>query len=178
MSNDALKPELNDNKTSDANNSAPSPLNESADLILENTIKPVDNGKPNGAPNLLSTASPAESISAPQNDGSSDQSQEEEEEEEPTLKYNRLGNVTSEIIDKDNASALAVSNRFIVSLSDAKVSNTLSILYQALGTHGGNVFILDFQGDVVKRFKSHRASVMDLSIDNGSEFIGSASVDG
>ncbi|ORY90935.1 hypothetical protein BCR35DRAFT_275010 [Leucosporidium creatinivorum] len=91
----------------------------------------------------------------------SDDDDDDEEEEEPTLKYSRLGGGTTEILVKDSASALAVSTQYI-----------------ALGTHNGAIFILDFQGNIVKRFRPHAAMINDLSIDGASEFVASASMDG
>ena len=38
----------------------------------------------------------------------------DEEEEEPVLKYEQLGGGAQDILDKDSASALAVSSRFMV----------------------------------------------------------------
>lgn len=42
--------------------------------------------------------------------------EDEEEEEEPSLKYQRLGPGSTEILVKDTASALAASSRFVVSI--------------------------------------------------------------
>lgn len=115
-------------------------------------------------------------------DDEDSESDDEEEEEEPTLKYSRLGGGTTEILAKDSASALAVSTQYIVRLSR---SSTLALsayrplsLLQALGTHNGAIFILDFQGNIVKRFRPHAAMINDLSIDGASEFVASASMDG
>lgn len=49
---------------------------------------------------------------------------------------------------------------------------------QVLGTHNGAIFILDSQGAIVKRFRPHRAMINDLSIDLGSDFVATASMDG
>lgn len=38
--------------------------------------------------------------------------------------------------------------------------------------------MLDFDGKLLKRVRPHSAMVNDLSIDNGSDFVGSASMDG
>ncbi|CAG8570731.1 10525_t:CDS:10, partial [Cetraspora pellucida] len=86
-------------------------------------------------------------------------SEGEFEEEEPKLKYKRLD--AADILKKDAASALAVSDRFVT-----------------LGTHNGDVFILDFDGNLIKRFSSHSATVNDLSIDTAEEYVASASMDG
>ncbi|CAG8496376.1 2649_t:CDS:10 [Scutellospora calospora] len=84
---------------------------------------------------------------------------ESEDEEEPKLKYKRLD--AGELLTKDAASTMAVSDRFV-----------------ALGTHNGNVFILDFDGNLIKRFSSHSATVNDISIDAAEEYVASASMDG
>lgn len=47
-----------------------------------------------------------------------------------------------------------------------------------MGTHNGAIFILDFKGEIVKMFRPHSAMVNDLSIDSGSDFVASASMDG
>lgn len=46
---------------------------------------------------------------------SEDEEEDDEEEEEPTLKYARLGGSTGGILEKDTASALLVSDKYIVS---------------------------------------------------------------
>ncbi|CEP10790.1 hypothetical protein [Parasitella parasitica] len=94
---------------------------------------------------------------------------EEDEEEtddddnldEPKLRYRRVGASVKELLDKDAASILRVSDRFV-----------------ALGTHWGAVHILDFEGNVIKSFRNHSATVNDISIDKSDEFVASASDDG
>ncbi|KAG9300436.1 hypothetical protein G9A89_010061 [Geosiphon pyriformis] len=86
---------------------------------------------------------------------------EDSEDEEPKLKYQRLGAGVGEILTQDAASALAVSERFVV-----------------LGTHNGAVLLLDFDGNEIKRFAAHTATVHDLSIDTAGEYVASASMDG
>ena len=49
---------------------------------------------------------------------------------------------------------------------------------QALGTHWGVIHILDLEGNDVKRFECHTATVNQLSIDTHGEFVASASDDG
>jgi WD40 repeat protein len=49
---------------------------------------------------------------------------------------------------------------------------------QALGTHNGAIHILDFNGNQVKVFHSHSATVNELSIDDSREYIASCSNDG
>jgi WD40 repeat protein len=51
-------------------------------------------------------------------------------------------------------------------------------IFQALGTHWGAVHILDFEGNVIKSFRHHSATVNDISIDKSDEFVASASDDG
>lgn len=54
--------------------------------------------------------------SSSSSDGSEASDSDEDDDEEPTLKYNRLGGGTVEILTKDSASALAVSTKYIVRL--------------------------------------------------------------
>ncbi|GES86213.1 vacuolar assembling protein VPS41 [Rhizophagus clarus] len=83
------------------------------------------------------------------------------EEDEPKLKYKRLEADVSELLKKDAASALSVSERFV-----------------ALGTHNGDVLVLDFDGNLNKHLSSHAASVTDIAIEVSGEYIASASLDG
>ena len=55
------------------------------------------------------------------------------EEEEPRLKYQRLGASVTEILEKDPASCLCVSDKIL-----------------ALGTHDGTVHVLDINGNEVR----------------------------
>ena len=61
--------------------------------------------------------------------------QEEESEEEPKLKYERLSNGVTEILQKDAASCMTVHDKFL-----------------ALGTHYGKVYLLDVQGNITQKF--------------------------
>ncbi|KAI9486141.1 MAG: hypothetical protein EXX96DRAFT_471553 [Benjaminiella poitrasii] len=90
-----------------------------------------------------------------------DTTDEDDDLDEPKLRYRRVGASVKEILDKDTASTLRVSDRFV-----------------ALGTHWGAVHILDFEGNVIKSFRHHSATVNDISIDKNDEFIASASDDG
>ncbi|CAI2161428.1 16876_t:CDS:10 [Funneliformis geosporum] len=83
------------------------------------------------------------------------------EEEEPKLKYQRLDADVSELLKKDAASTMSVSDRFIV-----------------LGTNNGDILILDFDGNFNKRLSSHTAAVTDIAIEVTEEFVASASQDG
>ncbi|KAI9491298.1 hypothetical protein BDB00DRAFT_767376 [Zychaea mexicana] len=82
-------------------------------------------------------------------------------EEEPKLRYRRVGAGVRDLLEKDAASALRVSDKFV-----------------ALGTHWGAVHVLDFEGNVIKTFQKHAATVNDISIDDAGEFVASASDDG
>eukprot|EP01119_Soliformovum_irregulare_P019120 TRINITY_DN5998_c0_g1_i1.p1 TRINITY_DN5998_c0_g1~~TRINITY_DN5998_c0_g1_i1.p1 ORF type:complete len:882 (+),score=254.78 TRINITY_DN5998_c0_g1_i1:60-2705(+) len=86
---------------------------------------------------------------------------QEEEDEEPKLKYQRLGSHVVEILRRDAASCMAVHDKFL-----------------CLGTHWGFVFVLDFNGNEIKRFSRHSATINELSIDDTGEFIASCSDDG
>eukprot|EP00249_Psilotum_nudum_P017659 c26429_g1_i1 orf=295-3261(+) len=96
-------------------------------------------------------------------DAGDDLEDEEEtsEEEEPRLKYQRLGGSVPSLLSSDAASCITVSERMI-----------------ALGTHDGTVHILDYQGNQVKEFAAHTATVNELSFDIVGECIGSCSDDG
>lgn len=88
----------------------------------------------------------------------------DEEDDEPKLKYQRIGASLHDILRKDNgdfASCLAVIDKFL-----------------ALGTHNGVIHILDFNGNQVKVFNSHSASVNELSIDDSREYLASCGNDG
>nr|XP_009677728.1 PREDICTED: vacuolar protein sorting-associated protein 41 homolog isoform X3 [Struthio camelus australis] len=60
---------------------------------------------------------------------------EDESEEEPKLKYERLSNGVTEILQKDAASCMTVHEKFL-----------------ALGTHYGKVYLLDVQGNITQKF--------------------------
>ncbi|CAG8660098.1 10427_t:CDS:10, partial [Acaulospora colombiana] len=95
-----------------------------------------------------------------ESEGSSEED-ESIEEEEPKLKYKRLEADVGDLLKNDAASAMAVSDKYV-----------------ALGTHNGDVFILDFDGNLIKKFSTHSATVNDISIDAAEEYVASASIDG
>ena len=83
-----------------------------------------------------------------QEDGDSlegDDEDDDEEEEEPRLKYQRLGNSVSDILKRESASAVRLHDKFL-----------------ALGTAEGWIYILDFDGNEIRRFGAHTAVVNDL----------------
>ncbi|KAJ8501707.1 hypothetical protein ONZ51_g465 [Trametes cubensis] len=90
-----------------------------------------------------------------------EEDEDEDEDEEPALKYERLGGVAHQLLQKDSASMLAYANQRL-----------------ALGTHGGMLHILDLSGQHIKSFTAHSASVSDISMDVTGDFIATASIDG
>jgi hypothetical protein len=106
-----------------------------------------------------------------------------ESEEEPSLKYSRLGGneLSAKVFSEDSASAIAVSSSIIVRLPFSGRLTPRSLIFsskKALGTHNGAVFILNLDGNIVKRLQPHSATVYSIAIDTENEFIGTASVDG
>ncbi|ORY04934.1 vacuolar protein sorting-associated protein 41 [Basidiobolus meristosporus CBS 931.73] len=91
----------------------------------------------------------------------SEYSEEYDDDEEPKLKYQRIGADVSEIFTKDTVSIMKISERFMV-----------------LGTHWGMVHIMDFNGNEVKKFRPHSATINSLSIDEHEEYVATASDDG
>ncbi|KAF8967466.1 vacuolar assembling protein VPS41 [Flammula alnicola] len=86
---------------------------------------------------------------------------DEEDDEEPSLKYDRIKGAIPDLLKKDSASALAVSNKLL-----------------ALGTHAGIIHVLDLAGERIKSYKPHLASVVDISLDATADFVATASIDG
>ncbi|PIL28149.1 hypothetical protein GSI_09686 [Ganoderma sinense ZZ0214-1] len=87
--------------------------------------------------------------------------EDEDDDEEPALKYERLGGISHQLLQKDSASALAYANQRL-----------------ALGTHGGKLHVLDLAGQPIKSFAAHSASVLDISMDITGDWIATASIDG
>ncbi|OBZ81420.1 Vacuolar protein sorting-associated protein 41 [Choanephora cucurbitarum] len=106
-------------------------------------------------------------VSGSEEDYDDEYDEDEEDEDyddnldEPKLRYRRVGANVKEILEKDTASTIRVSERFLV-----------------LGTHWGAVHILDFEGNVIKSFSKHAATVNSISIDRYDEYVASASDDG
>ncbi|KAJ1647692.1 Vacuolar protein sorting-associated protein 41 [Coemansia asiatica] len=96
-----------------------------------------------------------------QNQEEDEDEEEEDEEEEPALRYKRLGGSVDLIFEKDTASALSAAERFLV-----------------LGTHWGNVIIIDFEGNEVQRWRAHSTTVNSVSVDALGEYVASAGDDG
>ncbi|KDN51156.1 hypothetical protein RSAG8_00785, partial [Rhizoctonia solani AG-8 WAC10335] len=87
--------------------------------------------------------------------------EEEEEDIEPSLKYERMGGDTPQLLEKDSACALAISDSVIL-----------------LGTHNGIVHILDFNGTRQRSYRPHTATITDMSVDTTGDFVATASIDG
>uniref|UniRef100_A0A673C4M9 Vacuolar protein sorting-associated protein 41 homolog n=1 Tax=Sphaeramia orbicularis TaxID=375764 RepID=A0A673C4M9_9TELE len=85
----------------------------------------------------------------------------EDSEEEPKLKYERLSNGVTEILQKDAASCMTVHDKFL-----------------ALGTHFGKVFLLDIQGNVTQKFEISSVKINQISLDESGEHVGICSEDG
>ena len=108
-----------------------------------------------------------------------DEEEDEDEDEEPALKYERFGGgAYLDLLKKDSASALAVSNKFLVTYTLLIQRDSVNIAMQALGTHNGFAHILDLTGKRTKTFKPHTASVVDMCFDTTAEFVATASMDG
>uniref|UniRef100_A0A674CTS4 Vacuolar protein sorting-associated protein 41 homolog n=1 Tax=Salmo trutta TaxID=8032 RepID=A0A674CTS4_SALTR len=88
-------------------------------------------------------------------------SSEEDSVEEPKLKYERLANGVTEILQKDAASCMTVHEKFL-----------------ALGTHFGKVFLLDIQGNVTQKFEISPVRINQISLDESGEHVGICSEDG
>ncbi|KAI4885937.1 hypothetical protein NFI96_011058 [Prochilodus magdalenae] len=92
---------------------------------------------------------------------STDESEEEDSEEEPKLKYERLANGVTEIMQKDAASCMTVHDKFL-----------------ALGTHFGKIFLLDIQGNVTQKYEISSVKINQISLDESGEHVGVCSEDG
>ncbi|XP_003222381.2 vacuolar protein sorting-associated protein 41 homolog isoform X1 [Anolis carolinensis] len=92
---------------------------------------------------------------------STDESEEDDSEEEPKLKYERLSNGVTEILQKDVASCMTVHEKFL-----------------ALGTHYGKVYLLDVQGNITQKFDISPVKINQISLDESGEHMGVCSEDG
>ncbi|KAI7822078.1 hypothetical protein BX661DRAFT_173138 [Kickxella alabastrina] len=96
------------------------------------------------------------------NDSNGDEQDEEDDiDEEPALRYKRLGGNIHTLFAKDSASTLIASDKFLV-----------------LGTHWGNVIIIDFEGNEIKKWRAHSTTVNSVSVDLDNEYVASAGDDG
>ncbi|XP_045167945.2 vacuolar protein sorting-associated protein 41 homolog isoform X2 [Mercenaria mercenaria] len=90
-------------------------------------------------------------------------SDDSEEDVEPKLRYDRVTNDLSAILNKDCASCMAVHSKFL-----------------ALGTHWGTIHILDYLGNNIqgKEYQAHTTTVNQISVDDNGDYIASCSDDG
>uniref|UniRef100_A0A1L8DVT6 Vacuolar protein sorting-associated protein 41 homolog n=1 Tax=Nyssomyia neivai TaxID=330878 RepID=A0A1L8DVT6_9DIPT len=87
-----------------------------------------------------------------------------EEDVEPKLKYIRMSNDLQNILNKDTISCIAVHPKFL-----------------CVGTHWGEVHLLDHQGNTVSQrvnVPHHMVAVNQISVDGKGEHIGTCSDDG
>eukprot|EP00879_Flechtneria_rotunda_P009956 GHRR01010412.1.p1 GENE.GHRR01010412.1~~GHRR01010412.1.p1 ORF type:complete len:643 (+),score=235.12 GHRR01010412.1:168-2096(+) len=77
---------------------------------------------------------------------------------EPQLKYERLGADVKTILQTASATFLCLSEKVL-----------------ALGTSAGNIHVLDYSGNEVKRFSLHSRAVTYISFDDKAEYIASCS---
>ncbi|XP_055681248.1 vacuolar protein sorting-associated protein 41 homolog [Lutzomyia longipalpis] len=87
-----------------------------------------------------------------------------EEDVEPKLKYVRMSNDLQNILNKDTISCIAVHPKFL-----------------CVGTHWGEVHLLDHQGNTVSQrvnVPHHMVAVNQISVDGKGEHIGTCSDDG
>ncbi|KAJ2581135.1 Vacuolar protein sorting-associated protein 41, partial [Coemansia sp. RSA 1836] len=73
----------------------------------------------------------------------------------------RLGGSVPGLFEKDTASTLRACERFLV-----------------LGTHWGNVIVIDFEGNLIKQWRAHSTTVNSVSVDIDNEYVASAGDDG
>ncbi|KAJ1962828.1 Vacuolar protein sorting-associated protein 41 [Dispira parvispora] len=108
---------------------------------------------------MSATSSPV----APEKVNGDNHSDLNEDEDEPLLKYKRIvsSGQPEDLLYQDTASCIAVGEKLV-----------------AVGTHGGTISIHDLEGNSIRSWAAHGATVNALSLDRDEEFIGSASDDG
>ncbi|KAJ7322684.1 hypothetical protein JRQ81_018971, partial [Phrynocephalus forsythii] len=107
------------------------------------------------------TMAEAEEKESRSNEESTDESEEDDSEEEPKLKYERLSNGVTEVLQKDVASCMTVHEKFL-----------------ALGTHYGKVYLLDVQGNITQKYDISPVKINQISLDESGEHMGVCSEDG
>lgn len=110
-------------------------------------------------------AAAAATTKEPLDEGSLGDEVEEEEEEyiesEPILSYLRMKNDIAKILQKDSVSCIKAGLKIIV-----------------LGTHWGQVYILDHEGTKTMSKENHQTTVNDVVIDPKQEYVASCGDDG
>lgn len=123
-----------------------------------------------------------------------DDDDEDDEDEEPTLRYNRIHSQTVEdLFKKDTCSCLTVSERYLVLGSHNGLVTIFSRPGFPRSTTAAGVspskgkgraieekpYTVETEGEyIVKKYRAHTAGIMDIVIDEESQFIGTASMDG
>jgi vacuolar protein sorting-associated protein 41 len=82
-------------------------------------------------------------------------------ETEPVLAYARMKNDATEILQKDSLSCIRAGHKIIV-----------------IGTHWGQVYIMDHDGNKIISKDSHLSTVNDVTIDLKEEYVASCGDDG
>jgi vacuolar protein sorting-associated protein 41 len=93
---------------------SPDELSEDEELVPQDHSR--GNGVVNGNGDAGEDSEGGEDLEDEDEDEEDEEGDEDEEEEEPALKYDRLGGI-QELLKKDSASALAISNKFLVNTS-------------------------------------------------------------
>ncbi|KAK1922178.1 hypothetical protein DB88DRAFT_497458 [Papiliotrema laurentii] len=83
------------------------------------------------------------------------------DDDEPMLKYHKIKGHLSEILARDQASAIALGRRLI-----------------ALGTQHGMVHILSYEGAKINSYRPHSANVTSIRIDEEDQVVATASFEG
>lgn len=147
---------------------------------------------------MSSKASGSGSAASPSNNASNSDSgdEDDDEDEEPTLRYNRIhSQAVNDLFQKDTCSCLTVSERYLVLGSHNGLVTIFSRpgFPRAAATAAESASpskgkgraveekptLVELEGDyVVKKYRAHTAGIMDIVIDEESQFIGTASMDG
>jgi hypothetical protein len=86
---------------------------------------------------------------------------DEDEDEEPQLKYQRLGSSVPSILSNDSATCFVVHSKFL-----------------CVGTAGGNVHILDLNGNEIIKLQPHKKQINEISLDEAGDVCATCSTDG
>jgi hypothetical protein len=63
-------------------------------------------------------------------EGSDEEEEDDDDDEEPALKYERIGGSVGDLLKKDSASALAISNKLMVRTHQIQTSYPYTIVYR------------------------------------------------
>ena len=79
---------------------------------------------------------------------------DDDDEVEPLLKYSRIGLDVAEMLTRDSVSCIRAHEKFLV-----------------IGTQNGFIYILDLNGNEIKRFYVHSMPVNEVSVDVTGECV-------